>query len=196
MRGAAPVESPARASSLAGVAHDPQLIVNVVELRRKPASRQHVRVDALASEMVVGDARVPDGARIGVDVELESLSDGITVTGRISGPWVAVCRRCLGEATGMLEVDVRELYQVKPTIDDAFTYDGDLLDLTPLVREALMLDLPVAPVCRDDCAGLCPVCGVDRNEAPCSCDAQATDPRWSALEGLAARFGQFDPKPD
>ena len=172
---------------------DPQLIVNVVDLRRKLASRQRVHVLTPAgADLVVGDASVPEGGEITVDVQLESLSDGIIVTGTVSSPWLAVCRRCLGPATGSLTVEVRELYQVRPSVDDAFAFEGDLLDLAPLVREALMLDLPVAPVCRPDCLGLCPVCGLDRNETACSCENEPTDPRWSALEGLAARLGQFD----
>lgn len=175
---------------------DPQLIVNVVDLRRKLASRQRVHVTALAGDdLVVGDARVPRGSELDVDVVLESLSDGITVTGQVSGPWTAICRRCLGPAAGRLSVEVRELYQVRPTTDEAFAFEGDLLDLAPLVREALMLDLPVAPVCRAACLGLCPMCGVDRNETVCSCDTTPTDPRWSALEGLAAQLGQFDQPP-
>jgi uncharacterized protein len=175
------------------VTTDPQLIVNVVDLRRKLASRQRVHVTALAGDdLVVGDASVPAGSELDVDVVLESLSDGITVTGQVSGPWIALCRRCLGPAAGRVTVEVRELYQAHPSTDEAFAFEGDLLDLAPLVREALMLDLPVAPVCRPACLGLCPVCGVDRNETACSCAVVPTDPRWSALDGLAAQLGQFD----
>ena len=53
-----------------------------------------------------------------------------------------------------------------------------------MVREYVLLDLPDAPLCKDDCAGICPNCGIDRNMATCDCDTSATDPRWSALEGL------------
>ncbi len=52
------------------------------------------------------------------------------------------------------------------------------------MRDALLLDLPVAPLCRDDCAGLCPSCGIDRNQSTCDCDMTIPDPRWDALREL------------
>ena len=66
---------------------------------------------------------------------------------------------------------------------DVFPYTGDIVDLEPLVREQFVLAVPFAPLCREDCLGLCPQCGADRNVAPCSCEAPI-DPRFAALQGL------------
>jgi uncharacterized protein len=173
------------------VAHDPALVVQVAELCRHPASRRRVRTDTAVAETVqVGDARLEAGTPVQVDVELESLSDGIMVTGSLHSSWVGECRRCLGTATGPLDVDVRELYRRHPgPDDDAYEFDGEVLDLRPLVQEALALDLPLAPVCRADCQGLCPTCGANRNEADCGHRPETGDPRWSALDDIRAQLG-------
>jgi uncharacterized protein len=160
------------------------LLVGVTELLRRPASRKPVRVQAPAEGLHVVDSRVPDGAEVDVDLELESMADGITVTGTVSAPWEGTCRRCLVPVTGRLEVPVRELYQHHPTSEDAFEFSGDQIDLEPLVREALLLELPLAPVCSDTCAGLCPQCGANRNEVDCGHEVVLTDPRWGALDAL------------
>lgn len=165
------------------------MIENVAELLRRPASRRPVHAQVAAGgDVEVGDARVPEGADVDVDVALESLSDGIVVSGRITAPWEAVCRRCLGPASGVMSVDVRELYQAHRSTDDAYVIEGDQLDLGPMVRENLMLDLPLAPVCREACAGLCAVCGANLNEGDCGCDRTTLDPRWAALEALRDRL--------
>ena len=166
------------------------LVVPVTELVRHPGSHKHVLTTVEAEGLALTEARVPNGAPLTVDVELQALSDGIVVHGTVSGTWEAICRRCLGVAGGVAVAVVEELYQERPTSDEAFTFDGDAIDLSPLVRENLLVELPLAPLCRADCAGLCPVCGVDRNAETCSCDAVVGDPRWGPLDALKR---QFDP---
>lgn len=65
---------------------------------------------------------------------------------------------------------------------------GDSLDTTPIVREQILLELPVKPLCREDCAGLCPTCGADRNLGACGCEARVIDPRWAALEAVRSKL--------
>jgi uncharacterized protein len=176
------------------MAHDPALVVPVAELCRHPASRRRVTTDTAVAEAArVGDARLEAGSPVSVDVELESLSDGIVVTGVLRSEWHGECRRCLGPASGPLVVDVRELYRRTPAADDdAYAFDGEVLDLRPLVQEALALDLPLAPLCRPDCAGLCPMCGANRNEADCGHRPDTRDPRWAALDALRAELDLGD----
>lgn len=166
------------------------LLLNVAELLRHPGSRRHVALtlpiaDLAPDGLSVVDARVPADATVAVDVEIEALHDGVVVTGDFSAPWEAECRRCLAAARGALTPHVRELYRVAPQPDDdAFPLENEQLDLAPLVAEALTLDLPLAPLCRAGCAGLCPVCGADLNEGDCGCDRTVSDPRWAALDEL------------
>jgi uncharacterized protein len=160
------------------------LVVPVTELVRHPGSRKHVSTTVEASGLVLPDARVPDGAPVTVEVEVDALGDGVVVHGTVSAPWEGTCRRCLQPARGHAVATIEEVYQVRPTSGEAFTFDGDAIDLAPLVRENLLVELPLAPLCRDDCAGLCPSCGADRNTDTCGCDTRPSDPRWAALEGL------------
>ena len=99
-------------------------------------------------------------------------------------PWQAVCSRCLQPVAGDIAVHVDELYEPAPLEGETYPLDDDTLDLTPLVRDALLLELPLAPLCTEDCAGICPSCGADRNETQCDCRVDDTDPRWAALRSL------------
>ena len=138
----------------------------------------------LESLEVRDDERFADGAEVAVHLRLESLSDGIVVDGGLDVPWQGTCRRCLTPTGGTAHSEVHERYQRVLTDPDAFEIVGDQLDLRPLVRELVLLDAPATPVCRPDCAGLCPTCGVNRNETACSCAAPPADHRWSALDQL------------
>ena len=79
---------------------------------------------------------------------------------------------------------VRELFEVDPIEGQTYPLEGEEIDLELPVRDALLLDLPAAPLCRDDCAGLCPACGADWNQRSCDCDMTIPDPRWDALREL------------
>jgi uncharacterized protein len=171
------------------------LVVPVAELLRRPGAQRNVRVEVAAEGLSARDAHVPDGADVAVDVVLESLSDGITVDGEVRTTWEGTCRRCLGPARGELRAEVHELYQHDPMDEDAFRFEGDQLDLHPMVRELVMVELPMAPICRDDCRGLCPVCGADRNEADrtgtdCGHGDTPADARWAALDALRSPRGE------
>lgn len=164
-----------------------ELRLNARELLRQPGLRKSVDVSLPASDLTVDDDRVTGD--IGVALVATSNIDGIVVEGTITMPWRAPCRRCLAEVAGTAMIDVDEVYQddVGPggdIGDDAFPIEGDQIDLVPAVREAVLLELPDDVLCRDDCAGICPVCGIDRNQASCECDTSVRDDRWAALADL------------
>ncbi len=160
------------------------LVVNVAELLRRPGTGRDVNVSLSAEELELIDERVAPSDTVDVGVKLESLTDGIVVTGTVSVPWSASCRRCLIDLAGSAVAEVDELYQHTLTSDEAFPIVHDQIDLAPMVRELATLELPLAPLCRPDCAGLCPTCGANRNEQPCGCAAAPVDDRWSALDAL------------
>ena len=124
-----------------------------------------------------GRRRARVGARRGLGV------------GHVTRPWTGKCRRCLAPASGPLEVPVRELYTEDGDGEETYPLVGDEMDLEPLVRDAVLLELPLAPLCRPDCLGLCPFCGVNRNEEACSCEAP-TDPRWVRSTSCACPRGE------
>jgi len=158
------------------------LRLNAVELLRQPGTIRRVEATIEPEPLGVADDRLR-GA-IAVDLELEVHNDGISVSGTVAAPWATVCRRCLVPVAGTAVGAVDELYQLELLDPDAFLIEDGQLDLAPLVRETVLLELDVERVCREDCAGLCPVCGVDRNESDCDCDTSVTDDRWAALEGF------------
>jgi uncharacterized protein len=158
------------------------LRINAVELLRQPGALREVDVSIEAEPLDATHERL-DGD-IHVDVRLEALRDGIKVTGSVSADWSTVCRRCLSSISGRSVGDVDELYRLDDLDDEAYLIEDGQLDLAPMVREVILLELDLERVCRDDCAGLCPVCSVDRNTTPCDCDTTVTDERWAALEGF------------
>lgn len=158
------------------------LRVNAVELLRQPGAVSSVD-DTFAVAPLEAEHERAQGD-VHVELTLRSSNDGIAVSGTVSADWATVCRRCLTEVSGHAVGDVDELYQIDQTDPDAYVIENGQLDLVPLVRETILLELDLERVCRDDCAGLCPVCGVDRNTTECTCDATVTDDRWSALEGF------------
>jgi uncharacterized protein len=173
------------------MATDP-FIVHVARLRRNPGAVWHeVRrgtvelagpLDGLGIDP--GRSVVPLDAEAEVDITLRPFVGGIDAAGTVRAPWVGICRRCAVPVGGELTIAVSERFGEGPMAeDDLYPIMDDTIDLGPLVRDAIVLELPMAPLCREDCKGLCPQCGADRNEAECGCVVPA-DPRWANLDVL------------
>jgi uncharacterized protein len=168
------------------VTHLHLLRLNARELLRQPGLHRTVEVALPAEELSVVDDRIT-GA-IDVDLVATSTIDAVVVDGTVTMPWRAECRRCLAQVSGVARIAIDEVYQDPADItvgdDDTFPIEGDRIDLVPAVREAILLELPDDVLCRDDCAGICPMCGTDRNEGTCDCDTSVRDERWAALDDL------------
>jgi uncharacterized protein len=161
--------------------------LNAREMLRRPGLAKHIELSLAPGELGIDDDRLTGD--IGVDLDAVSTIDGITVTGTVTMPWRAGCRRCLAEVTGTTAIAIDEVYQDVDDFrsgrdDDAFEIVGDQVDLAPAIREHLLLELPDDPLCRDDCRGICPVCGTDLNTGTCDCDTTVRDDRWAALDAL------------
>lgn len=159
-------------------------VANVADLLRRSGTARDEVVTGFVGDLAVLDSRVPAGAEVRLDVRLESVNEGIVAKGTASAPWRGECRRCLSEVEGMVRSEILEVFEADPTDGETLPLEGVTIDLEPVAREAVLLDLPMAPLCREDCAGLCPTCGADRNEGDCGCAAPAADARWHGLEGL------------
>jgi uncharacterized protein len=133
-----------------------------------PASaRLEKRVVSAPADLGSGLVAVPEGEPIALEVQLEEVSEGVLVTASAAAPLAGECARCLDEFTSSVQVRFVELFtaRAQESDDDGYLLDGDLLDLEPALRDALVLELPLSPLCADDCAGLCSVCGVKLAEA-------------------------------
>ena len=166
------------------------LLVNALELLRRPGSSKQFTFPADPSMIEIESSVIVPYSTIDVDLTVESLTDGVVVNGSIRAAFQGECRRCLRPLEGFIDVEVHELYQVQVTDPDAFPIEGDQINLVPMVRETVLLELPEAPVCRPDCAGLCPQCGIDLNTGTCDCVSESIDPRWAVLDSLRDEFPQ------
>lgn len=122
----------------------------------------------------------------------ETGDGGIHVTGTVDAVVELPCRRCLEEVDVELQLQVDWLFEPE-VVEDAeeegmFTLDPEegVLDLTPRVREEILLEAPAYPICREGCRGLCPKCGTNLNRDSCSCETSEPDPRWGPLRDLAS----------
>ena len=126
------------------------------------------------------------GSELQIDLRLEAVIEGVLVTGDVRSHIAGECSRCLAPLAFDLDVDFQELYE-HPDEDnkteDSLLLEGDLLDLEPAVRDAIVLALPLAPLCSPDCLGLCAECGFELNNDP-EHHHDNVDARWQALQGL------------
>jgi len=168
-------------------------VVDIRELGRRPGSllpvHRTVRVPQGVGLDVIG---VQAGDELILDLRMESVVEGVLVSGTVSGPVVGECSRCLDPIQDVVEVDVVELFAYPDSAtsettdeDEVSRLTGDRIDLEPLVRDGVVLALPVAPLCREDCAGLCADCGQRWDDLPPDHQHSTIDPRWAALAQYA-----------
>ncbi len=158
------------------------LRVGVVDLRRHPGDRRPVERLLRFADLAITAARVRDDQDIRVDLELEAIPEGIVATGALTVPWVGECRRCLAPVAGETETDVREVFAAVPVEGETYPLDDDVVDLEPMIRDAALLALPLAPLCGPDCPGPAPE--VFPTGPVVEDEVAPADPRWAALDEL------------
>ena len=159
------------------------LRIGVMEIRRRPGTQREVQVTTPLPGLAITSAQVPDGADLVVDGMLEAIEGAVTLTGTVTAPWTGECRRCLDPVVGTLEVVLSEVFEPNPVEGETYPIEGDEVDLEPVIRDGVLLNLPLAPLCRPDCAGPAPdefPAIVDDEES----DEPPVDPRWAALDQL------------
>ncbi|KQS57861.1 hypothetical protein ASG36_14845 [Geodermatophilus sp. Leaf369] len=167
--------------------------VDLRELGRRPGSMRELERSVPAREgWGVEMIGVPEDALVELHLRLESVMEGVLVTGEVVAPVTGQCARCLEPIEDTLTLDVQELYAYEGSTTEATSeedevrrIDGDFLDLAPLVRDTVVLTLPLSPTCTPDCSGLCVDCGLRLDDLPADHSHEVLDPRWA---GLADRF--------
>ena len=180
-----------------GVTRDP-FDVTLGELRSHPRASRVVRRGKLEGALVADvDCRVPAGSEAEAEVELVPFDGGVSVAGKVSAVWEGECRRCLAKLGGSLVAPVREIFRRGGGPDEGtYPMREDVLNLREMVLDSLFAELPVLPLCREDCRGICPTCGTDLNVFPCLCAQTWLDPRWSALDVLSDEPPEAPTSPD
>jgi uncharacterized protein len=154
------------------------LRLDVADLLARPGARREARIAAPVSGLVGSAARVPEDEPVRLDIVLERIADGIVVRGRLTTRWRADCSQCLTELEHPLELSVGELFEPDPVEGDTYPIEDHEIDLEQLIRDAVLLDLPVAPTCASTGA---PACHTPPTRAA---DPAIPDPRWAALSEL------------
>ncbi len=166
-------------------------VLDVRELGRRAGAMLTLAITEPASDdlhnPVIG---VPEGSDVVMNLMAESVIEGVLITGTVEVTIAGSCSRCLDPVTDSLEVDVQELFRYADLDDgndedddELPTLDGDLIDIEPTLRDAVVLALPLAPVCSEECQGLCSNCGIRLADEP-GHKHEDIDPRWAALTGL------------
>ncbi|MFJ9696876.1 YceD family protein [Kitasatospora sp. NPDC101183] len=187
--------------------HRDPLVFDTHELGRRPGAMRKVNRTLKAPEGlgIIDVIAVPEGSPIELELRLESVVEGVLVTGTAEAEVEGECVRCLEPVEFDIDVDFQELYYYpeseerlartpgaedldEDSEDETYRLEGDLFDLQPVLRDAVVLALPLQPVCQDDCLGLCSECGARLSDDPTH-HHDAADPRWAALQGLSAAPG-------
>lgn len=165
-------------------------VINTRELGRRPGDSRAVHRSAPTRHTlgIEGVIAAPAGTEVELDMLLESVVEGVLVSGTAGVAVVGECSRCLDPISSRVEVELTELFAYPDSTTDATTDEDevsrlakDLVDLEPVVRDAIVLALPNAPLCSEDCAGLCPDCGGKWADLGPDHRHETIDPRWAAL---------------
>jgi uncharacterized protein len=174
--------------------HSSPWVFDTRPMGRRPGTMKPYRVSApVGQPMGIEVIAVAKGAEIELDLRMESVAEGVLVSGIATGTADGECARCLRDISIPVSADLRELYAYPESTTAATTADDeyprlidDLIDLEPLVRDEIVLTLPLAPLCRPDCPGLCSECGERFDDLEQGHSHEILDPRWA---DLAAKFG-------
>lgn len=161
------------------------LVFDIREFGHRAGGGKEIVDDVPTPEGIGNDViGVPTESPIHLDLRLEGVGDGVLATGVAEVQLRGECARCLTEIEADAEIDLQELFLfpgVDPDDEEASRVEAEMIDLEPVLRDAAMLDLPFIPLCREDCAGLCPTCGENLNDDPDHEHGEAIDPRWASL---------------
>jgi uncharacterized protein len=161
-------------------------VLDAHRLGRRPGAMTRIsRTVPAPADLGLQIVGVPEGSDLELDARLESVVEGVLVSGRARVSLTGECVRCLDPVERELVAEFQELYVYpgRDADDEASRLEGDLVDLEPVLRDAVVLALPLQPVCRDDCPGLCSECGAHLALDP-QHRHEAADPRWAVLRGL------------
>jgi uncharacterized protein len=166
-------------------------VLDTRELGRRPGSEREVSLKVPAPpDLGIEVLRVTEGSPVELDLRLEAVMEGVLVTGTAHASLDGECARCLEPISDDIEVRFQELFVYEDHAlpededDEVSMLQDDLVDLEPVLRDAVVLALPFQPLCKEDCPGLCPECGARLAEDPDHAHDAATDPRWAALADL------------
>ena len=175
---------------------DAGFVLDVRSLGRRAGTMKEIQRRVAAPSRIGPDLiAIPEGGEIDLDLRLEAVSEGVLVSGTVRADVVGECARCLESFQDSLELPITELFAYPDSATEQTTEEGEVyrvvdehVDLEPAVVDAVVLGLPLQPLCSEDCPGLCAECGVRLAIAGTEHRHEILDPRWA---GLAAKLGEI-----
>jgi uncharacterized protein len=165
------------------------LVLDLNELGRRPGSMRTLSIEVVApAQLGVDPIGVSEGSPPELDLQFESVVEGVYVSGTASAQATGECVRCLRPVAMDVVAPIAELFAYPDSLTEETTDEDEVrrienehIDLEPAIRDVVVLALPLVPVCREDCPGLCATCGERLDDLPADHTHETTDPRWAAL---------------
>lgn len=181
--------TPSEVKTVRSQAPQGPLVLDTHELGRRPGNERTVSTTAAApANLGIDVLGVREGSDVALDLRLEAVMEGVLATGTVSVTLSGECVRCLDPIDEDLVAPIQELYLYDDGgaefAEDESHLDGELLDLEPVIRDAVVLALPHNPLCGPECPGLCAECGARLADDPDHTHGEALDPRWAPLNHL------------
>lgn len=176
-------------------------LIDVRTLGRRAGSMTEVHRTVIAPERIgLAMAGIPADSEVDLDLRLEAVSEGVLVTGTVSAETAGQCSRCLDPVEDTVTIFLTELFAYPDSVteattdeDDVHRIDDEQIDLEQAIIDSVGLELPMSPLCSEDCPGLCSVCGIRLASAEPGHHHEVIDPRWA---GLADKFAEITDQND
>jgi uncharacterized protein len=151
-------------------------LVNTARLEKGDYDKLEVSKEGVIPGIEMPFSWVPEGSKVYVSVQLELVGSKVLVSGSAKAGWIGTCRRCLENTAGLIQAELKDFYSYSPAIEDEYPMANSTLDLSLVARDALLVELPLAPLCNQACLGLCQNCGKNLNSGSCSCSYEPNNP--------------------
>jgi uncharacterized protein len=166
------------------------LVIDVGDLRGAPGATKEIQTSEAIHGLQGALGRISEEHPLTLDLIAESMVDGIAVSGDVQATIHLVCSRCLIEFDQQLDVSINEVFYFSTPEDEGYEVEGRTIDLEPLLRDVLVLAIPIRPLHTKACKGICAICGADLNEFDCGHREEVADLRWAPLKALLERKTQ------
>jgi len=163
------------------------LQLDVAKLKRSPGESVSFELMSDMPPIEMAGEKISFDGPVKAILNATNTGHAIIVEGTASGKLLLNCSRCLEPFVYSFEVPFTEIYTTsveEATEEEAISFSGDIIDVTPEVLKSIIMELPMKAVCHDECQGLCPGCGQNLNMGKCRCEGTDIDPRLSALQDI------------
>lgn len=176
------------------------MLINVTKIKSTAQSSERLSLSDVVDASAYGYPDLALQGPLQFAGQVENAAPFLELHGQAKARLRLTCARCLAQFELPLQAEIAEAYTNKPEAmseDDEYAvsfFEGDEIDIAPAILQALLLELPMQPLCRPDCQGLCPDCGADLNQQPCTCNHQDIDIRFSKLQTLLQEMQEQQPE--